>query len=227
MSVKYPFSVSGTTANLLFVNEMSCTAEEISEKRRIALERLTNRKLKINAAVQSTTTTTTVASESVQQNPTSNATATSPKSAVSFYGSDTNVKTNQLSAYENKIKNSPANKTNNRILSQPYPHHRNDNRSGPSASPITKLASVFTKVVSCSCSMVAPQRFQVISSSFSRQLVDIFRTIPSKIYDTNTQIWSFGVNDYELVMEKVNLLNPDVVIDGLPRFVLNIMRKGK
>lgn len=152
---------------------MSCTAEEISEKRRIALERLKNRKLNINTAVQST-----VAVQPVQQNSTN--AATSPKSIVSFYGSTTNVKTNQLSAYENKIRESPTSKIANRILSQPYSNRNNG--SGPSASTITKLAPVFTTAVTCTCSLISPCRFQVITSGYFAKLIDVFKTIPSRIF---------------------------------------------
>ncbi|XP_037052396.1 SWI/SNF-related matrix-associated actin-dependent regulator of chromatin subfamily A-like protein 1 [Bradysia coprophila] len=199
---------------------MSCTPEQISEKRRIALERLNIRKLRMSTADQSPTAT-----PSVNQN--SSSAATSPKSVASFYGNEKNVKTDVLNDYENKIKKSPANKITNRILSQPYPNNNNSGPSTSGASPGPKLASVFTKVVSCSCSMATPSRFQVTTSGFCAKLVDIFRTIPSKAYDTSTRIWSFGVNDYELVQEKVNLLNPDVVIAGLPKFVLNLMREKK
>lgn len=215
---------------------MSCTAEEISEKRRIALERLKNRKLNINPAVQST-----VAVQPVQNS--TNA-ATSPKSIVSFYGSTTNVKTNQLSAYENKIRESPTKKIANRILSQPYSNRNNG--SGPSASTITKLAPVFTTSVTCTCSLISACRFQVITSGYFARLIDVFKTIPSrtfsrfpvaiKIYtfsnilflcvDNDAKVWSFGLNDYESVQEKVSHLNPDVVIGSLPKFVINLMRQG-
>lgn len=153
---------------------MSCTAEEIAEKRRIALERLKNRKLKQNTPCQST--------EAVQPlQDKQNNTATSPKSVVSFYGSATNVKTNQLSAYENKIKNSPTNKIANRILSQPYSDR---NQSGPNSSTIKTLAPVFSTVVTCSCSLITPRRFQVVTSGFFAKLIDVFKTIPSRAYST-------------------------------------------
>lgn len=158
---------------------MSCTAEEISEKRRLALERLKNRKLKLNTAVQSTTTTTV--QPPVQQEPTN--TATSPKSIVSFYGNATSVKTNQLTAYENKMKTSPANKISNRILSQPYPSNQNA-ESGSRESTAKKLAPVFTTVVTCSCSLISPGRFQVATSGFFVKLIDVFKTIPSRAYST-------------------------------------------
>lgn len=162
---------------------MSCTAEEISEKRRIALERLKNRKLNIiNTAVpvQSTTTVQPLQEKSANA-------ATSPKSIVSFYGNATNVKTNQLSVYESIIKKSPPNKIANRILSQPYSNQ--NNQSGPSAT-IKTLAPVFTTVVTCTCSLITPRRFQVITSGYLAKLIDVFKTIPSRAYSMST----FGIN---------------------------------
>lgn len=173
--------------------------------------------------------------------------ATSPKSISSFYGNETNVKTDVLNDYENKMKKTPTNKISNRILSQPYTHNNNSGPSTSGSSPGQKLASVFTKTVSCSCSMATASRFQVTSSGFSAKLVDVFKTIPSRAYgmlqllvavrgdkcnvlvsvtiDTSTRIWSFLLSDYELVQERVSHLNPDVVITGLPKFVLNVMRE--
>lgn len=43
--------------------------------------------------------------------------------------------------------------------------------------------------------------------------------------DTDKRVWSFSVNDYELVQERVNSLNPDVVLSGIPKFVLNLMKE--
>lgn len=172
---------------------MLCTAEEIAEKRRIALERLKNRKLNGNAAGPSTPSPaemqpqTSSSSLSAVQHNLSNE-ATSPKSIASFYGKETNLKTNRLSAYESKIKSSSTPKTHNRILSQPYHNNSNDSR-GHSIPTKEKLAPVFTKVVSCSCSMVTPRRFQVVSSSYCAKLIDTFKTIPSRSYGMRRRLF--------------------------------------
>lgn len=152
---------------------MSCTAEEISEKRRIALERLKNRKFNMNVGTQSTASTSAVESNAVTV-------VTSPKSITSFYGNSINKKTNQLNDYENTIKSSVTNKTTNRILSQPYQNRRSEN--GVGESPSKNLAPVFTKTVTCSCSLITPHRFQVITSGYLAQLIEIFKTIPSRAY---------------------------------------------
>lgn len=154
---------------------MSCTPAEIEEKRRIALERLKNRKLNMNVGKQSSTTVQSVPSNSTTS-------ATSPKSIVSFYGNTTDNKTNQLNDYENTIKSSVINKTTNRILSQPYQDRRSGNSAGESSK---KLAPVFTKTITCSCSLVSPHRFQIITSGYLAKLIDIFKTIPSRSYSNS------------------------------------------
>ncbi|KAJ6646348.1 SWI/SNF-related matrix-associated actin-dependent regulator of chromatin subfamily A-like protein 1 [Pseudolycoriella hygida] len=193
---------------------MSCTAEEISEKRRIALERLKNRKLQMNTAAQSATKTTEQPMQS----------ATSPKSVESFYGKVTNVKTDQLTAYENKMKTSATSKATNRILSQPYPNNKFE--AGASQKNKT-LAPVFTKVIACSCSMISTRRFEVVTSGFHQKLIDVFKTIPSRSYDSNTHKWSFALQDYELLQEKVGHLHPEVAIGSLPKFVFNLMKQAE
>lgn len=41
----------------------------------------------------------------------------------------------------------------------------------------------------------------------------------------SARLWSFHLNDYNLVQERVNALNPDVVIGQLPPFVLQIFNE--
>lgn len=45
--------------------------------------------------------------------------------------------------------------------------------------------------------------------------------------DRNTKIWSFCLKDYDVLQERVNRLNPDVLIGTLPKFVLTLLRTPK
>lgn len=47
------------------------------------------------------------------------------------------------------------------------------------------------------------------------------------VADNNTRIWSFHLKDYELLLDRVSPLNPDVVIGTLPKFVLNLLNQPK
>lgn len=216
---------------------MSCTAEEIAEKKRQALERLKQKKNQ------------SVASEHAKSNTNP---VTSP-TAKSFYGNSSKRKAEELTEYENKIKHSSNPHTSNRILSQPYSNRdkKTTQSNAPSTSNTTannKVASIFQKVVTCSCSMLTETRFQVTVTGYHSKLIDVFKSIPTRCYgeslgcqanerpfkmltlnsftDNDTKIWSFNLNDYDLLQERVARLNPDVVIGSLPKFVLNLLKRG-
>lgn len=219
---------------------MQCTTQEIAEKRRLAQERL--QKLKLNK-------NTTNQQPAAQTNP-SNGTVKSPTS--SFYGNKPNVKTVELSEYENKIKNAPSYRTANRILSQPYSMRNNQSNANGSTSSSAAAASnnnniIMSAKVTCTCAMVNANCFEVVPSAYHDKLISVFKTIPSRNYgktfdffligfywkflsgflDSQTRIWSFNLSDYDLVRERVGRLNPEVVMGVLPKFVLNLLRSGK
>lgn len=143
---------------------MQCTSEEIAEKKRLALERLKQR----NQA------TDNKAGGGNNNNVSSASTAL--KTTSGFYGNASSSKAAALDNYENKMKHSPSRAVSNRILSQPY------SARAPKPADTTKIASVFTNVVTCSCQMVAATRFEVNINGFLQQLIAVFKTIPSKNY---------------------------------------------
>lgn len=186
---------------------MECTPEEIAEKRRIALERL---KAKKEALAKTKELLSTKSNE---------------KEPVALTTSK-------------KIPTNPY--QNSRILSHPYAskptstNNINNKKQQVVQAPIS--------VISCSCYMISQNRFEVNPSAYYNKLIDVFRTIPSRGYgknlylfysrcisnrfflysDNSTKLWSFHLNDYNLVHERVNNLNPNVVIGQLPPFVMQI-----
>lgn len=173
---------------------MSCTAEQIAEKKRLALERL---KQKTNALPNpSNHPNQQISTETVIQPSTP-----SINSTTSFYGANINSKTNELTNYENKIKTQKMFKNNNRILSQPYPKKEPSSSLGqPGMGSISaainaasnaaidktnttnKVASVFVKTITCTCEVIEPNRFQVVMSGYNENLIKVFKTIPSRKY---------------------------------------------
>lgn len=145
---------------------MSCTAEQIAEKKRLALERLKQTKAS-------------------QQSATSSKNARSP-GAATFYGNEKNEKANQLNQYENKMKHQPSHSSSNRILSQPYPQRNaNPNLTPTNANNHQKnqnTASIFKKVVTCTCSMISQTRFQVTESGYFATLIDVYKSIPTRAF---------------------------------------------
>lgn len=143
---------------------MSCSAEEIAEKRRIALERLKKHK-------------------QIASTPASNINATATKSPAAFYGSSSSsaVKApNKPATNDGKIPQVNPYK-NARISSQPYnTHHQQKQPQWQSRSNTS--APVFTKQISCVCSMITDQRFAVTPSGYHAKLIDVCKTIPSRAF---------------------------------------------
>lgn len=159
-----------------FVNlvKMSCSAAEIAEKRRLAKERLQK----------------TLGTAHTPKPSTSSNTATSPgtdaKPTSVFYGNGNNEKAETLNQYENKMKHQPSHRTANRISSQPYPVR--DGAAAQSTSSTNtnnnarKVASIFEKVISCTCSMISSTRFQVKESGYSAKLIDVYKSIQTRSF---------------------------------------------
>ncbi|XP_031623528.1 SWI/SNF-related matrix-associated actin-dependent regulator of chromatin subfamily A-like protein 1 [Contarinia nasturtii] len=197
---------------------MSCTAEEIAEKRRQAQERLKQKKasLQTNEVRSSSSNTTSP--------------GTSSKAAHTFYGHTNNEKANTLSNYEKKMKQQSSPSYNNRISSQPYPKRdgmSNNNYRKVESSKNNSVAPVFMHVVTCACSMITSNRFQVVQKGYSDKLIDVFKGTPTRSYDREKKIWSFDLSAYDEVQRKVTALSPHVVIGQLPSFVLKLLKQEK
>lgn len=155
---------------------MPCTAEEIAEKKRQALERLKRKQMQND---QASTSTASTSNAQLAISPGDKA-----KGANSFYGCQTAAITNVLSSYENKIKHQSESKQTNRILSQPYSNRPTKNAiSSMTAAPAEKkLAPVFRNVITCTCAMVSYDRFEVVPSGFHAKLLDVFKTLATRKY---------------------------------------------
>lgn len=127
---------------------MECTAEEIAEKRRIALERLKAKKEALAKAREPLTKTND-----------STALATSKKISTNPYQST-------------------------RTVSHPYANKMPS--TSTTTAKVEPSATIPVKVISCSCYMVSDNRFEVSPSGFSNQLINVFKTIPSRSYGIYT-----------------------------------------
>lgn len=146
---------------------MSCTAAEIQEKKRLAMERL--KKTKESAQHQNQISLPSTSSNTV----TVTSPGTSTKSTASFYGNE--HKLNELHQHENKMQQPHQ---SNRILSQPYP--KRDPKT--TSNNAQQFMQTIEKVITCTCTMISPSRFEVIMSGYSDKLIDVFKTIPKRSY---------------------------------------------
>ncbi|RZB39001.1 SWI/SNF-related matrix-associated actin-dependent regulator of chromatin subfamily A-like protein 1 [Asbolus verrucosus] len=83
------------------------------------------------------------------------------------------------------------------------------------------------KVVTGKCSLITEERFVVELSGFSSQAIDLFKTIPTRNYNVRTRNWDFHVKDHNLLITKMQSLQPNVVIDKLPLYVIHCVNREK
>ncbi|XP_075980389.1 SWI/SNF-related matrix-associated actin-dependent regulator of chromatin subfamily A-like protein 1 [Anticarsia gemmatalis] len=108
----------------------------------------------------------------------------------------------------------------------------NTNRSHPYAKPNVSPQSPQVnnvpvgKVVSGTVYLISEDRFEVNPSEFCAPLINIFKSLPSKSYDSKTKLWNFSINDYQELMSKVAPMSPHVVLGPLPPYVLKVLREN-
>lgn len=149
---------------------MSCTFEEIAKKRLEAAERLKQTRALAQSSNVSNQTTSP---------------GTVAKATSNFYGNTSNDKAKTLNQYENKMKQQTTPSYNNRISSQPYPRNGNSVKNASTSNTNNnqqKLAPIFAKPVTCTCSMISSKRFQVVQSGYNEKLIHVFKTISTRSY---------------------------------------------
>ncbi|XP_044759876.1 SWI/SNF-related matrix-associated actin-dependent regulator of chromatin subfamily A-like protein 1 [Coccinella septempunctata] len=92
--------------------------------------------------------------------------------------------------------------------------------------PITQF-NPKDSVVTAKCVLQNESRFVVKLSAFSSPAIEVFKTIPSRNYDTKERLWSFHIKDHDGLITKLSGLNGHLEVLGLPRFVLNCVRSTK
>ncbi|KAF9801922.1 hypothetical protein SFRURICE_016172 [Spodoptera frugiperda] len=104
------------------------------------------------------------------------------------------------------------------------------NRNHPYAKPnvsgsVQEKHVPVGKVVSGTVYLISEDRFEVNPSEFCAPLIDIFKSLPSKSYDSKSKLWNFSINDYQQLMSKVAPLAPHVVLGPIPPYVLRVLRE--
>ncbi|XP_014210955.1 SWI/SNF-related matrix-associated actin-dependent regulator of chromatin subfamily A-like protein 1 [Copidosoma floridanum] len=75
------------------------------------------------------------------------------------------------------------------------------------------------------CVMLTNNRFAVETSSYHQKLIDLLKTIPSRLYDTQTKTWNFHFQDYETLQQKISALQAEVTFKPFPIFVVKAFKK--
>ncbi|XP_022246250.1 SWI/SNF-related matrix-associated actin-dependent regulator of chromatin subfamily A-like protein 1 isoform X2 [Limulus polyphemus] len=75
------------------------------------------------------------------------------------------------------------------------------------------------------CVLINRKRFQV-EVGFHQQIIEVFKTIPSKVYDAKEKQWNFAVQDHDKLIQGIIPLFPNVVISPLPPYILRVFKKA-
>lgn len=81
-------------------------------------------------------------------------------------------------------------------------------------------------VIHGTCVLIDRTRFKVVVG-FHSELIGVFKTLPSRCYDVETQTWNFLLQDYEKLMTLCRPLVKEVALSGVPNGVLNLFLTKK
>ncbi|CAH4029910.1 unnamed protein product [Pieris brassicae] len=133
---------------------------------------------------------------------------------------------NRTQSYQNKA--TPGTSTSQHSVYGPLKECSSNHSFHPylkkeNSVPVDTFVPV-TKVVSGALSLVSEDRFEVNPSEFCSPLINIFKSIPSKNYDSKSKLWNFSTADYDELISKVAPLAPHIVLGPLPPYVLKILK---
>ncbi|ALC40055.1 Marcal1 [Drosophila busckii] len=215
----------------------ACSAAEIEEKRRLALAKLMAKKAQQPATNSTTSVKPATSVTSPQQ--------LSAKSASNFYKSppqNNNTRPtiqaaavgNKSSAFLNALKaiKSTSARELGRVAAHPYQRPKDAPKPLLGLSPEKNkqqtgaaLAPVFVKSITCRVYMISRKRFAVEPSGYNDKLIMVFKKMPTKMYDSKTRIWNFDLTDYQLLLQHVTDLKPNVVIGTIPKKVIDLCQR--
>lgn len=204
---------------------MSCTLEQIAEKRRIAKERLVLSRQKQQQQQPIVVSTPPTSVPSTHPPATS---ATFPKKPSSTSSHNNNANANSASQFmavnsfyakpstpppsgsPRRLDSGGKMKSSARPNARPQPYSpggarssSNGQHSGGAGVKTEQLAPVFLPTKTAQCSMLSADRF-VVDVGFQSQMIDIFKTIPSRVYGKDHSITSYisSSNDADLLRRR-------------------------
>ncbi|KAL2727451.1 SWI/SNF-related matrix-associated actin-dependent regulator of chromatin subfamily A-like protein 1 [Vespula maculifrons] len=81
-------------------------------------------------------------------------------------------------------------------------------------------------VITGKCYMITNERFAIETSSYLSSVIEVFKTVDSRIYDIKTKIWNFHLKDYDNLIKKLLELKSNFSIVQIPKSVLQIFQKN-
>ncbi|XP_063984206.1 SWI/SNF-related matrix-associated actin-dependent regulator of chromatin subfamily A-like protein 1 isoform X2 [Diachasmimorpha longicaudata] len=83
-----------------------------------------------------------------------------------------------------------------------------------------------TEKIKAACRMISSTRFEV-EVIYHTQLIEFFKTIPTRVYDQKMKIWNFHIDDYASVINGIKSQFAEyVTVSGIPQFVLQAFKNA-
>lgn len=82
----------------------------------------------------------------------------------------------------------------------------------------------YKQTLTATLSLISKERFKVDISGYDQEIIDIFKTIPSKFYEPKSRLWNFLISDYDLLLFKLQNLKNKLLVEGIPKFALNCVK---
>ncbi|KAK4290027.1 hypothetical protein Pmani_037046 [Petrolisthes manimaculis] len=86
--------------------------------------------------------------------------------------------------------------------------------------------AIFGRTINGTFRLTCPERF-IVDAPFHHQMVEIFKTLDTKMYDPMTQKWNFSVKEHDKLVSALAPLRPAVCISPLPAFVRKVLQSSE
>ncbi|KAG8198721.1 hypothetical protein JTE90_023489 [Oedothorax gibbosus] len=80
-------------------------------------------------------------------------------------------------------------------------------------------------IIKGTCVLISRQRFTV-DVKFHKELIEVFKSIPNRLYDMQTKKWNFPVKDHDKLISLVKPLHSEVILAPLPKVILNVFKSA-
>ncbi|XP_058804716.1 SWI/SNF-related matrix-associated actin-dependent regulator of chromatin subfamily A-like protein 1 [Phymastichus coffea] len=189
--------------------------EDIERKRQEALERQRQKRLPSNSANPTSVFQKNIDKSYPNQNAKPSLKNNNFKNCISNDGSNKVTFNSSMKSfsYGNPQKKMPSSYKQQSILNRFSPINNNKFYGNQPACEVN-------------CSIISSNRFAADTSIFHQPVIEILKTIPTRLYDAKSKVWNFHINDYDLLHEKLVNMKPDVVFNGLPSFVLKVFKNS-
>ncbi|XP_054712629.1 SWI/SNF-related matrix-associated actin-dependent regulator of chromatin subfamily A-like protein 1 [Uloborus diversus] len=91
---------------------------------------------------------------------------------------------------------------------------------------LSNSSVVSQNTVKGTCVLLSRKRF-FVDVGFHKEMIDLFKTIPSRLYDVQTKKWNFALEDHDKLNSSLKSLQPNVLIAPLPNILLKTFMKAK